>query len=166
MHEDRRRARLQALEQRRQPGELAPPRERAGRERDAERARVERRVRVLDAACHSGPERERRAELEHAVVEERQQRRRLLRRKRLEAERGRERDEHALDPVALGEPGAAEGVMVRGTEGRRRLAHELERPAAAVADDARRPPAPRERGHERLGEEVLVDVGAHAGPGY
>src|SRR5262249_55928867 len=72
----------------------------------------------------------------------------------------RRRDQHPLHPVGGGERGAGAGVDVRGGERRRRLAGELELPAAAGALQPGRSCAPRQRGEQRLRPEVLMDVDA------
>ena len=77
------------------------------------------------------------AELEHTLVEGVEQRLRLARGQRLDAERGRGRDEHALEPVGAARSARAAGVVGGEVERRRRLAGQLERPAAVVAAQPR-----------------------------
>ena len=83
------------------------------------------------------PQLERRAELEDAVVERVDQRPRLVGRERLDPERGGERDDDAVDALALGLGGARDGIVVAFVQRAVRLAGELE----AQRGDRSPPPA-------------------------
>lgn len=100
------------------------------------------------------PHPERLAECEDAVVPGGEQRLRLGARQRLDAERARQGDERAVDPVGAQLRPAAVGIVRAGLEPRGGLAFEHEH---AVAEE-RRLRAVLEGGEERLGPEVLVNV--------
>ena len=61
--------------------------------------------------------------------------------------------------------GPQAGVVGGEVERRRRLAGQLERPAAVVATEPRRRAPPLEQTHERVGPEVLMQVGRGHAPG-
>ena len=159
MQEQRRAARLQAVEQRRDTAQAAAVCDRGGGEGDPEGAGVEE---VVDVGCARGveadgaPECERVAELEDAVVEGVEQRLGLFGREGLDAEGARQGDDDAVDVVKLG---AGVRVVVGGVERRGWLAGEVE---DAVGDPGGGRAAAEGR-DQVFGEEVLVDVGAHAG---
>ena len=158
-----------AVQQRRHALEPAARDEGAGRDRDAGRACVERRVDVpgVDLVQRQrAPVAERPAELAHALVERVQQRRGFLARQRLDAQRARQAHQRALEAFVR-ERGGAGGRIVRGElEALRRLAVEAEGPLAGAAVQPRGRAAARQLGDEALRPEVLVDVGAGHGPGY
>ena len=86
---------------------------------------------------------------------------RLVGRQRLDPERGGERDDDAVDALALGLGGARDGIVVAFLQRAGRLAGQLEAQRGTGAHHPRSRRTPRQRADQRLGEEVLVEVGPH-----
>ena len=119
MHEQRRAVALDALEQRPDAVEPAPAREGAGGDRDAGGARGEQpvdRVRPRPVERDRAPPPERRPERLHALVVRVEQRLGLAGRQGFDAQRARQRDQRAVEPVRLHEGRAALGVVVGGED--------------------------------------------------
>ena len=87
----------------------------------------------------------------------------LVRREPLDAERHRGAEHRPVDPVGVQLAHAALERLPGRRDGGLGLAGELQRPGAVAAHQARGLVAARQRGQDRLGEEVLVDVDAHGG---
>ncbi len=66
--------------------------------------------------------------------------------------------EHAPEAVGLRERRAPAGIVIGEVHARLRLAVQAQAPPRAAAHEHRRLAALRERGQQRLGPEVLVDV--------
>jgi hypothetical protein len=82
----------------------------------------------------------------------------------LDAQRRGRGDEDPLDLVGLRERRAGAGIVRAGVERRGGLARDLDLPAGAAPPQPRRLGARGEQAEQRLGPEVLVDVGRrHAG---
>ena len=113
------------------------------------------------AVERGAPQLERAAELEDAVVERVDQRPRLVGRERLDPERGGERDDDAIDALALGLGRARDGIVVTFLQRAERLAGQLEAQRTTGAHHLRSRRTPRQRADQRLREEVLVEVGPH-----
>jgi hypothetical protein len=138
-------------------GEPVGVRQRGGGELEAGEALAEGlggRVGVDRADVRGGPGAERRGQRGGALVVGVQQRTGLVRRQRLDAERRGQRDERAAEAVGAGQLRAGRDVVVLGVDREGRLTVEIESPLFEV----RRSGAGAERGEERLGPEVLVDV--------
>ena len=87
-----------------------------------------------------------------------EQRLRLVDGQPLDPERARRRDPTVSTPSRSACSARATGVVVGEDDLARRLAGQLQLPAVAAAAQARGLAAPRQRGEQRLGPEVLVEV--------
>ena len=168
VHEQRHVARLQAGEQRGEPHEADLAGERAGRHGRADRAAVEQRVDLQRARAgggqrRRGPEAERVAELGDAVVEGVQQRLGLGGRQQLDPERDRQRDPDRSMPSRSASSARATGSWSAsatghgGSPGSSRIQPPAPWRSRGGAD------APGERADQRVGPEVLVQVGSGHG---
>ena len=162
MDEQRRAAALERLEHGAQALEAGWAGQRAGRDAGAgepavEQSRERRRVRLGES--DRGPGAERGRERRDAVVVGLQQRLGLAGRERLDAERDGGGHQRALEAVGADERRAALRVVVGEVDGRLRLAAQVQNPAGGAAFEPRRVPAAGQLIQQRLGPQVLVDVG-------
>jgi hypothetical protein len=156
---------LQRLEHRSEVVVAGRAGERLGRDAGAGEAAVQlsrqrRRIGLGEADRRPGVKRP--AQRGDALVVGRQQRLGLPGGQRLDAERDGGRDQHALEAVGLRERRALRGVVVGQVDGRLRLTGQAQRPAVAAAHQHRRLAPLAQRAQERLGPEMLVDVGGGA----
>ena len=136
MDEERGVAALEALEQRTAALQAGRAAERAGRQRDADRAGVEQRVdvgRVGRAQRDRAPDPERLAEREQPRVVGLQQRLGLVARQRLDPERAGDRQQRAVEAVAPQPGGARDGIVVGGVEAVLRLVAQAQDPVASAS---------------------------------
>jgi hypothetical protein len=82
---------------------------------------------------------------------------------RLEPEGAGDAQQRALDPVAPQQRAPRRRLVSGRIEPALGLVAQAQHPAATAAADERRLAAPVERGHERIGPEVLMDVGGSCG---
>ncbi len=90
------------------------------------------------------------------------QRQRLLAREPLDAERARQADQRAVEPVSLHELGAPRRRLGGGVDHVRALAREVEHLQTALGRYEREVAAVGERVEERLGPQVLMYVDSHS----
>ena len=162
--EQRRAATLQAREHRAQAREPLDAGERAGGQRDADAAAIERAVDVVGVGAverERAPHAEGLAERERALVVGVEQRLRLRARERLDPERAREAHERAVEAVAAHELGPARGRLGGEIDHVGPLAREEQHGQPVLVAHERKLAALGERLHERLGPEMLVDIGLH-----
>ena len=92
-----------------------------------------------------------------------EQRRGLLARQSLDADRARQAEQRAVEPVALDERGAASRLLARAIDHVGALAGLVEHGQPALETHERQLPPGGQLLDERLAPEVLVDVGSHRG---
>ena len=161
MHEQRCVALLEQLEQRAAALPAGRVRERPGGHAGPGEAAIELRgqlagVRLGQAGRGPGAELE--WQRRRALVPGVKERSRGGGRQRLDAERGRERNVGALEPVGADQLGPQIGIVVRQLDGRVRLAGHLDQPAVPVPAQSRGLAPARKLGEQRLGPQVLVNV--------
>jgi len=167
MHEQRRAALLEAVEHPAQREQGLASRERAGGQREADTAAVQR---VVDVVRVGPVERDRAPDPERPLDGERtgevglEQGRGLLARQALDADRARQAEQRTVEPVALDERSAARRLLGHTIDHVGPLAGQVEHGQAALQAHERELGTGGELLDERLAPEVLVDVRSHRTP--
>ena len=162
MHEQRRTATLERLVHGAQALEAGRAGERAGRDTGAHEPPVEQpreRPRVGFGEADRGPRAEPGRQRGDAVVVGLEQRLGLAGRERLDAERDGGGHQRSFEAVGDHERRAAFGVVVGEVERRLGLAAQAQHPARGAAFEPRRLATARQLTQQRLGPQMLVDVG-------
>jgi hypothetical protein len=157
---------LEPVEQRAQASDRIDARERAGGERDAHAADLQRHVDVLGIGAlerDGAPCSERCTERQRSLVVGVDKGARLLAREPLDPQGTRQAQERPVEPVELDERGAALGSLLAEIDHVRPLPGQVEHRQAMLAPQEWKLAAVAERLHERPAPEMLVNVDLHHG---